>query len=79
MADSGFAPVFLRNATAFCEAIYRGLVAPEDAVRGKVFNVLQDSEKYGVREVAQILADELPGCEFSTALARAVWTTVATT
>jgi nucleoside-diphosphate-sugar epimerase len=108
MAGSSFAPVFLRNATAFgpsprmrfdivlndlcalawttksikmvsdgspwrplvhvndiCEAVYRSLVAPEDAIRGKIFNVGQDSENYRVREVAQIIAEEFPGCTVS--------------
>ena len=46
-----------------CEAIYRSLVAPEDAVRGKVFNVGQNSENYRIREIAQIVAEEFPGCE----------------
>ena len=105
MAGADFAPVFLRNATAFgpsprmrfdivindlcalawttrkiamtsdgspwrpvvhvediCEAIYRSLVAPEGAIRGKVFNVGQDSQNYRVRELAQIVAQEFPGC-----------------
>ncbi|HEY6644791.1 SDR family oxidoreductase [Povalibacter sp.] len=48
-----------------CEAIYRSLVAPEDAVRGKVFNVGQNSDNYRVRELAQIVAAEFPGCEIS--------------
>jgi nucleoside-diphosphate-sugar epimerase len=108
MADAQFAPVCLRNATAFgpsprmrfdivlndlcalawttrriamtsdgspwrplvhvediCEAIYRCLVAPEDAIRGRIFNVGQDSENYRVRELAQIVAAEFPGCEVS--------------
>jgi len=108
MAGPHFAPVFLRNATAFgpsprmrfdivindlcalawttkriamtsdgspwrpvvhvqdiCEAIYRSLVAPEHAVRGKIFNVGQNSENYRVRELAQIVADEFPGCAVS--------------
>jgi nucleoside-diphosphate-sugar epimerase len=46
-----------------CEAIYRTLVAPEDAVRGKVFNVGQNSDNYRIREIAEIVADEFPGCE----------------
>lgn len=105
MVGPSFAPVFLRNATAFgpsprmrfdivindlcalawttrriamtsdgspwrpvvhvndiCEAIYRCLIAPEDAIRGKVFNVGQNSENYRVRELAQIIAEEFPGC-----------------
>jgi nucleoside-diphosphate-sugar epimerase len=109
MVGPDFAPVFLRNATAYgpsprmrfdivlndlsalawttrkiamvsdgspwrplvhvndiCEAIYRSLVAPEDAVRGKVFNVGQNSENYRVREIAAIVAAQFPGCEVST-------------
>ncbi len=48
-----------------CEAVYRSLVAPEDAIRGKIFNVGQDSENYRVREIAQIIAEEFPGCTVS--------------
>ncbi len=106
MAAADFAPVCLRNATAFgpsprmrfdivindlcalawttqriamksdgspwrpvvhvldiCEAIYRCLLAPEEAISGRVWNVGQDSENYRVRELAQIVAGEFPGCE----------------
>ncbi len=109
MAGKGFAPVFLRNATAFgpsprmrfdvvindlcalawttqrismtsdgtpwrpvvhvediCEAIYRSLIADEDAIRGKTFNVGQNSENYRVKELAQIVAKEFPGCTVTT-------------
>jgi nucleoside-diphosphate-sugar epimerase len=48
-----------------CEAVYCSLVAPEAAVRGKVFNVGQNSENYRVRELAQIVADVFPGCTIS--------------
>ncbi len=48
-----------------CEAIYRSLVAPEGAIRAKIFNVGQNSENYRVRELAQIVADEFPGCTVS--------------
>lgn len=48
-----------------CEAIYRSLIAPEDAVRGKIFNVGGNSENYRVRELAEIVANEFPGCELS--------------
>lgn len=48
-----------------CEAIYRSLIAPEDAVRGKVFNVGQSSDNYRIREIAEIIAEEFPGCEIS--------------
>jgi nucleoside-diphosphate-sugar epimerase len=45
-----------------CEAVYRSLVAPEDAVRGKIFNVGQNADNYRIREIAQIVAEEFPGC-----------------
>jgi nucleoside-diphosphate-sugar epimerase len=49
-----------------CEAVYRSLVAPDDAVRGEIFNVGQTSENYRVREIAAIIAAEFPGCEVTT-------------
>lgn len=49
-----------------CEAVYRSLIAPADAVRGKIFNVGQNSENYRVREIAEIIAGEFPGCEVTT-------------
>ncbi len=48
-----------------CEAVYRSLIAPEAAVRGKVFNVGQNSDNYRVIELARIVAEEFPGCEIS--------------
>ena len=48
-----------------CEAIYRSLIAPADAVIGKTFNVGQTAENYRVRELAQIVAEEFPGCVVS--------------
>ena len=48
-----------------CEAVHRSLGAPDAAVRGKIFNVGQDSENYRVREIAHIVASEFPGCEVS--------------
>jgi nucleoside-diphosphate-sugar epimerase len=48
-----------------CEAAYRAVLAPEEAVRGKIFNVGQNSENYRVREIAEIVASEFPGCELS--------------
>jgi nucleoside-diphosphate-sugar epimerase len=49
-----------------CEAIYRSLTAPADAVHGQIFNVGQNSENYRVRELAAIIAAEFPGCEVTT-------------
>jgi nucleoside-diphosphate-sugar epimerase len=48
-----------------CEAIYRCLVAPQQAVHAKIFNVGQSAENYRVRELAQIVAAEFPGCTLS--------------
>ena len=48
-----------------CEAIYRSLIAPKEAIHGKIFNVGQNSENYRVRELAQIVAEEFPGCTLS--------------
>jgi nucleoside-diphosphate-sugar epimerase len=49
-----------------CEAIYRSLVAPDEAVRGRVFNVGQNSDNYRIREIAAIIGAEFPGCEVTT-------------
>ncbi len=48
-----------------CTAIQCALVAPESDVRGKIFNVGQNSDNYRIRELAQIVAEEFPGCEVS--------------
>jgi nucleoside-diphosphate-sugar epimerase len=48
-----------------CEAIRCSLEAPEEAVRGKIFNVGQNSDNYRIREIADIIAGEFPGCEVS--------------
>lgn len=48
-----------------CEAIFRAVIAPQEAIHGKVFNVGQNSDNFRVRELAQIVADEFPGCELS--------------
>ncbi len=39
--------------------------APREAVHGEAFNVGRDPENYRVREVAAIVADEVPGCRLS--------------
>jgi nucleoside-diphosphate-sugar epimerase len=48
-----------------CEAILCSLSAPEEAVRGQIFNVGQNSENYRIREIAELVAAEFPGCEVS--------------
>ena len=52
-------------------AIRCALDAPVDAVNGEIFNVGQNSENYRVREIAQIVAEEFPGCEVTTGKASA--------
>ena len=39
--------------------------APREAVHGEAFNVGRDAENYRVREVAQIVGQEVPGCRVS--------------
>jgi nucleoside-diphosphate-sugar epimerase len=46
-----------------CEAVYRSLIAPAEAVHNKIFNVGRNSENYRIRELAQIVAAEFPGCQ----------------
>jgi len=46
-----------------CEAMRCALEAPADAVGGEIFNVGREGENYRVREIAQIVAQEFPGCE----------------
>jgi nucleoside-diphosphate-sugar epimerase len=46
-----------------CEAFACALEAPADAVNGQTFNVGSTAENYRVRELAEIVAAEFPGCE----------------
>jgi nucleoside-diphosphate-sugar epimerase len=43
-------------------AFIAALEAPRDAVFNQAFNVGQTSENYRIREIAQIVADVVPGC-----------------
>jgi nucleoside-diphosphate-sugar epimerase len=108
MADDGFSPTFLRNATAFgasprmrfdivlnnlsglawtvkkiamtsdgspwrplvhaldiAKAIRMTLEQPRERVHGAVFNVGSESNNYRVRDIAEIVAAEFPGCELT--------------
>jgi len=108
MADDGFVPTLMRNATAFgasprqrfdlvlnnlmglawttgeitmisdgspwrplvhaldiARAISCVLVAPDDAVRGEIFNVGSNEQNYQVREIAEIVAEHVPDCTLS--------------
>jgi nucleoside-diphosphate-sugar epimerase len=48
-----------------CTAIQCALVAPDSAVRGRIFNVGHNADNFRIRELAQIVADEFPGCTVS--------------
>jgi nucleoside-diphosphate-sugar epimerase len=45
-----------------CEAIACCLEAPRDMVHNQIFNVGDNTANYQVKEIAQIVADILPGC-----------------
>lgn len=46
-----------------CEAIACALDAPRDVVHNQVFNVGDNRDNYRIREIAEIVAREFPGCE----------------
>ena len=46
-----------------CQAVYLSLTAPADAIRGQKYNVGSSDQNYRVIEIAQIVANEFPGCE----------------
>jgi nucleoside-diphosphate-sugar epimerase len=48
-----------------CQAFACALEAPAEAVNGEVFNVGSTAENYRIRELAEIVAAEFPGCELS--------------
>ncbi len=39
----------------------RAVEAPDEVVRSEIFNVGSDSENYRVKDLAQIVAEEIPG------------------
>ena len=108
LAESGFSPVFLRNATAYgpsprmrfdvvlnnlaghacttgvikmisdgmpwrplvhvmdiCKAVRCVLEAPQSAIHNQIFNVGSTEENYRVREIAEIVSGEFPGCNLT--------------
>lgn len=48
-----------------CHAILCAIEAPSQSIAGEVFNVGSTEENYRIREVAEIVADTVPGCEVS--------------
>ena len=45
-----------------CKAMALALEAPVEAVGGQTFNVGDDGQNYQVREIAEIVARQFPGC-----------------
>ncbi|MBN9026628.1 MAG: SDR family oxidoreductase [Rhizobiales bacterium] len=48
-------------------AFLAGLAAPEDVVHNQAFNVGQTEENYRIRDIARIVAEIVPGCEWNVA------------
>jgi nucleoside-diphosphate-sugar epimerase len=46
-------------------AFERVLAAPREAIHDEAFNVGRTGENYRIREVAEMVADVVPGCEVS--------------
>jgi nucleoside-diphosphate-sugar epimerase len=55
----------LVHALDMCQAVWRSLIAPSDAIAGQIFNVGSNAQNYRVREIAEIVAAEFPGCTLS--------------
>ncbi len=48
-----------------CSALIACLDAPKDAIHNEVFNVGASQENYRIREIAEIVQREFPGCELT--------------
>ena len=46
-----------------CKAIICALEAPKEAIHNQIFNVGQSDNNYRVKEIAEIVGQEFPGCE----------------
>lgn len=55
----------LVHALDMCQAVWRSLTAPPDVIAGQIFNVGSNAQNYRVREIAEIVAAEFPGCALS--------------
>lgn len=55
----------LVHALDIAKAISCVLAAPVEAVRGEIFNVGSNEQNYQVREIAEIVAEQVPGCTLS--------------
>ncbi|MCE6952949.1 SDR family oxidoreductase [Cereibacter sphaeroides] len=61
----------LVHALDMCQAVWRSLTAPADAIRGQCYNVGSNDQNYRVIEIARIVADTFPGCELEVGKASA--------
>jgi len=50
-----------------CRAFVAALEAPREAVHKEAFNVVPEGENYQVREVAELVAAQVPGCQVTIA------------
>ena len=48
-----------------CRAVTCALEAPREVIHGEIFNVGQSEGNYRVRDIAEIVAQEFPGCELT--------------
>lgn len=48
-----------------CKAIYCALEAPADSIHNEIFNVGDNSANYQIKEIAEIVGEEFPGCSVS--------------
>lgn len=55
----------LVHALDMCQAVHLSLTAPADAIRGERYNVGSTAQNYTVRQIAEIVAAEFPGCTLS--------------
>ena len=46
-----------------CSAVICASKAPDDAVRGEIFNVGSDAENYTVKQIAELVHQVYPDCE----------------
>jgi len=55
----------LVHALDMCQAIYLSLLAPAEAIKAQIYNVGSNNQNYRVIEIAQIVANEFPGCKLT--------------
>jgi nucleoside-diphosphate-sugar epimerase len=53
------------HALDIIRAVVEVLAAPKEAIHNEIFNVGSTEQNYRVRQIAEIVADEFPGCELS--------------